>query len=75
MSIINIKRAVKNGGKVKFKYYFDGRLFYKTDFSEVFSVPVSDCGDAKFLPIDKAMLFMRYMRKHNDDIKENLKGV
>jgi len=29
-----------------------------------FPVPVSDCGDGTFLAEDKAILFMRYIRKH-----------
>ena len=27
-------------------------------------MPISDCGDGTFLAEDKAILFMRYIRKH-----------
>lgn len=38
-----------------------------------FPVPVADCGDASFLAHDKALLFMRYIRKHLADLQEELK--
>lgn len=51
-------------GKVNFEYYYDGQLWYRTEAGNfLFPVPVSDIGTAKFLAQDKAMLFMRYIRK------------
>jgi len=64
--MIDVKEAVKNNRKVHFKYYRDGSLWYETAFGEVFPVPVSDIGNATFLPSDKGILFMRYMRKWNE---------
>ena len=29
-----------------------------------FPVPITDCGDGTFLAADKAILFMRYIRRH-----------
>jgi hypothetical protein len=51
-------------GTVTFTHYFDGSLWYKTEDGFSFPVPVSDIGTATFLASDKAMLFMRYIRKH-----------
>lgn len=64
--MIDIKEAVKNNREVKFKYYRDGSMWYETVFGDVFPVPVSDIGNATFLPSDKAILFMRYMRIWNE---------
>lgn len=57
-------------GKVKFEYYRDGNLFYSTETELLFPVPIDDTGNATFLREDKAMLFMRYIRKHLDTIKK-----
>lgn len=59
---MDIKEHIK--GEVTFQHYFDGSLWYKTDSGLEFPVPVSDIGTAKFLAKDRAMLFMRYIRKH-----------
>ena len=55
-------------GKVHFQFYRKGELFYKTDCGFEFRVPCSDTGDGVFLNEDKAMLFMRYIKK---EIKES----
>ena len=55
-------------GKVKFMYYRKDNLYYRTDNGFVFPVPVSDTGDASFLAEDKAILFMRYIRKEMDNM-------
>jgi hypothetical protein len=60
----NIKDMVKDGKKVSFIYYKSGELWYVTECGFEFPVPTSDAGDATFLNEDKAMLFMRYIRKH-----------
>lgn len=51
-------------GTVKFQYYRDGNLWYQTETGVLFPVPISDIGNATFLAEDKALLFMRYLRKH-----------
>ena len=58
---MSIKEMVK--GKVKFIYYRKGNLYYRTENGFVFPVPTDDTGDASFLNEDKAILFMRYIRK------------
>ena len=56
------------GGTVSFSRYYDGALWYKCSADGFeFPVPVpGDVGSATFLPQDKALLFMRYIRKHMD---------
>lgn len=62
----SIKELVGPGKKVHFVMYRKGELHYRTDDGFDFVVPVEDCGDASFLAEDKAMLFMRYIRKQLD---------
>ena len=66
---INIKRAVSHNNVVQFQFYRAGELFYKTAYDEIFTVPISDAGDATFNDRDKAIMFMRYMRKWNESLK------
>ena len=63
--MIDIKRAVSNQRKVTFSHAHAGNLFYRTEFGETFPVPFDDMGEATFNHEDKAILFMRYMRKFN----------
>ena len=66
---MTIKDHVK--GNVKFEFYRDGQLFYKTSSTGLlFPVPISDIGTATFLAEDKAMLFMRYIRKFLEETKD-----
>lgn len=67
----NIKDMVKDNKRVKFCYYKHGELFYKTECGFMFPVPISDTGDGTFLDEDKAMLFMRYIRKQIEAIKRD----
>jgi len=60
----SIKDMVKDGKKVKFTHYRLKELWYETECGFAFPVPIEDCGDASFLAEDKAMMFMRYIRKH-----------
>ena len=70
MEIRNIKDMVKDGKKVRFVKYLDGNLYYRTECGFEFPVPTSDVGNATFLSEDRAMLFMRYIRKHLEVIQE-----
>ena len=56
-----LKDCVK--GSVTFQFYRKGELFYKCDNGFIFRVSVDDTGDAAFNASDKAMLFMRWIRK------------
>jgi len=61
--------------QVHFDYYRDGELWYKTDNGFVFPVPINDqkeIGNATFQRDDKAIFFMRYIRKYKAELdKEN----
>jgi hypothetical protein len=61
--MLNLKDMVSDGKKVRFKYYRAGNLWYETESEFLFPVPIGDTGDATFLDEDKAILFMRYIRK------------
>jgi hypothetical protein len=61
-----IKDMVANGRKVRFAHYKSGELWYVTECAFAFPVPIADTGDGTFLVEDKALLFMRYIRKHKD---------
>ena len=61
--MINVKEHVSNGKKVSFQFYRSGVLYYKTEKGLIFEVPTSDCGDACFNREEKAMLYMRWIRK------------
>jgi hypothetical protein len=76
---MNVKDMVNNGQKVRISFYSRGSLWYKTDSGFEFPVPVSDrteVGNATFLAEDKAIYFMRYIRKYIqflDDAREMAK--
>ena len=64
--MVTVKEMVTNG-RVKFISYRKGNLWYEVEgFKFEFPVPVSDVGDAEFKRDDKAIYFMRYIRKHRN---------
>ena len=71
----DIKEMVKGGKKVRFSFYRNGELFYKTECGFEFPVPIHDIGNATFLAEDKAILFMRYIRKYIADIEKELNNT
>lgn len=73
---IDISRACKEGSKlVFFRYYHDGQLWYKTDFDEMFPVPIDDVGAATLHINQKAIMMMRYMRRWNKTCQEGKADV
>jgi hypothetical protein len=70
---MSIKQYIQ--GNVKFIYYRDGDLWYITERDFKFPVPISDVGNATFLAEDKAILFMRYIRKHLDVVNKKDNGA
>lgn len=68
----SLKELVGKDKKVHFQFYRKGELFYKTSDGFEFTVPVEDAGDGIFLAEDKAMLFMRYIRKQ---LEKNTAGL
>lgn len=69
-----LKDIVSNDAKVHFEFYRKGELWYRTDCNFEFPVPTDDAGDGTFLKEDRAMLFMRYIRKQLESIKEGQLG-
>ena len=65
---MNIKEMIKNK-VVRFDYYRDGELWYRTEDGFQFPVPISDTGTGVFKAEDKAILFMRWIRKRVDEMK------
>jgi len=65
----SIKDLVK-GQTAHFVFYRDRSLFYETDSGFQFPVPVDDAGSATFNADEKAILLMRYMRKHLAKVSE-----
>jgi hypothetical protein len=70
MNIPTIKDCVLDGKKVTFVRYQGGQplaggeLWYRCENGFEFPVPACDTGGAIFLAEDKALLFMRWIRKH-----------
>jgi len=65
---MNLKDMVSGNKLVRFSFYREGQLWYKTECGFEFPVPTdpNEIGTAVFLAEDKALLFMRYIRKHLD---------
>jgi hypothetical protein len=62
---MNLTSLIKDN-TVKFDFYRAGIMYYTIERDgkkHRFPVPISDIGDATFLSEDKAILFMRYIRK------------
>ena len=67
-----LKEMVQNNQKVAFRFYRDGQLWYVTECGFEFPVPISEAGTATFLAEDKAILFMRYIRRHMEYLKKSM---
>ena len=65
-----LKEMVVNNQKVRFSFYRDGLLWYETECGFLFPVPISEAGTATFLAEDRALLFMRYIRRHLATVDE-----
>jgi hypothetical protein len=65
---MNLTELIKNN-TVHFDHYRKGFLYYKikSPWEQpdwfIFTVPVDDCGDATFPAEEKAIMFLRYIRK------------
>jgi hypothetical protein len=68
-----LKQMIVNNQKVRFSFYRDGQLWYETECGFRFAVPIEEAGTATFLAEDRAILFMRYIRKQMaaiDDVRQ-----
>lgn len=70
MKIPSIKDEVKGNQVVKFLRYRSKNLWYVTESGFEFPVPIDEAGEATFFAQDRAMLFMRYIRKHIEACQE-----
>jgi hypothetical protein len=59
-----IKEMIRDHKKVRFSFYRDRELWYITEDGFEFPVPIEEVGNATFMAEDRAILFMRYIRKH-----------
>lgn len=66
---MSIKDMVKDK-EVTFLFYKEKELWYTTECGFEFPVPIDDTGTGAFNNKDKALLFMRWIRKHLDTIEE-----
>lgn len=83
MSITAKVKKLVTGTRVRFRYYRQGSLWYEVlcqapdtfepflsvDPPFLFPVPISDTADATFTADDKALIFMRYIRKHVEELE------
>jgi hypothetical protein len=76
---MKIKEIVRDDNMAEFEYYRDGDLWYKVMWTDgelqfqefTFPVPISDIGNATFSRVERAILLMRYIRKHMKVLEEN----
>lgn len=66
----NIKDMVRGDKHVSFVCCRDGDLWYATEDGFEFPVPIADIGGATFFARDKALLFMRWIRKHLEAVAQ-----
>lgn len=66
---MNIKDLIKDK-TVHFQYARDKELWYKTTDGFMFPVPFDDMEKGTFLRNDKALYFMRYIRKQVQKVNE-----
>ena len=64
-----LKEMIVNNQQVRFSFYRDRQLWYETECGFRFPVPIEDAGTATFLAEDRAILFMRYIRKQMAVVK------
>ena len=65
---MNIKEMIKNK-KVTFLFYKEKELWYTTECGFEFPVPINDVGTASMNAEDKAIMFMRWIRKQIDVVE------
>jgi hypothetical protein len=69
MVVHDLKEMVKDGKLVTFSHYYNKNLWYKTSTDFLFPVPIEETELATFHATEKALLLMRYIRKHIELLK------
>lgn len=59
-----LKEMVRDRQTVRFRYYRDRELWYATTCGFEFPVPIDDTGTGVFKAEDRAIFFMRWIRRH-----------
>ena len=65
-----LKEMIIHHQKVRFCFYRDGTLWYETECGFRFPVPIAEAGTATFAAEERAILFMRYIRKQLATVEE-----
>lgn len=71
-----LKDLVKDN-TVRFLYYKEKELWYSAVASPsnfIFPVPIEDTGNAQFNNVDKAIFFMRWIKKHLEYLRNASNG-
>ncbi len=63
---MNLKDMIKDDKKVHFKFFRGNTLFYETEDGFLFEVPANDIGTGIMNRDDKAIVYMRWIRKQLD---------
>jgi len=69
---LNLKDHVKDKKKVHFKSYRCGILYYETELGLEFEIPVEETGTGTFNAEEKAINFMKWIRKQISVIEKEL---
>ena len=69
--MVNVKEHITGNQKVRFEFCRDAILFYRTEKGLLFEVPITDTRKGCFTAEDRAMLYMKWIRKQ---LEENEKG-
>jgi hypothetical protein len=75
MKYTTLSEFIKNNDEVVFVEYRKGNLWYTIWDGEAFMdfpVPIEDTGDGIFKDRDRTIYFMRYIRKHLEEIAKAL---
>jgi hypothetical protein len=71
----DIKGMVEGGKLVNFIHFQGGSLWYATECGFEFPVSLDEVGETTYPAQDKALLFMRFIRKHIQMIQASLGEV
>ena len=65
----SVKQMVENNKQVRFVRFERGELWYSTECGFEFPIPAEDLQGATFNAQDKALLFMRWIKRHINHIE------
>ena len=68
MTVLTLKDHIK--GNCTFVRCENGNLWYRTETLLEFPVPMSDTHEAKFMPVEKGIYLMRWIRPYLKDLED-----